>query len=368
MSRRIAFKQANNDKEQMRDTAGADSMTPVVPMSDVFELARLLIKKRKLIVTFTLGVALATTSVLFLIPNRFESRATILPSGQTDKFSELKNLTGLGMAAADENSSEIFPSIIESDLVKSALMDKTFSFKEAGAVKTLTLSEYFDEDNPDKLSARLDKITSVNRNKKTGIITLTAETKYAGLSQEILKTYLTELENFNLHKRRSRGKENAGYLSRQVEQKIQKLSAAEKELEEFRSLNRNWASSSNPMILSNLGRLERDVQVATGVYLYLTKELEAAKLDAQKDVPIVRILDRPSLPTIKSGPKRLLTTAVGTLMAFLIILFLITISHIIKRQTAGAEQVSYQACRDDFTEAFPWASRLISRTKESETV
>jgi len=263
MTRRIAFKHVNdnvNDNVERMDSPDGSSI-------DIFGIARLLIQKRRLIVTFTVGVMFVAASIFFMIPDRFESIATILPSGQTDKFSELKNLTGFGMAASSENSSELFPSIIKSHLVNNILIDRNFTFEQDGESRTITLAGYFDEDNPDKLRKRVDEITSVHKDKKTGVITVKVETEYAGFSQEVLKTYLDELENFNLHRRRSQGKENAAYLSKQVDKRAKDLALVEKELEEFRSINRNWATSNNPQILSNLGRLERNVQVLAGAYL-----------------------------------------------------------------------------------------------------
>jgi len=95
-----------------------------------------------------------------------------------------------------------------------------------------------------------------------------------------------------------------------------------------------------------------------------------AKLDAQKDVPIVRILDAPSLPTVKSGPKRASMIVIITVMAFFTIFLIVVIMEAVRRQKNSIWQDSYMACREDFSRAFPRTSRLIeiSKSKELQSV
>ena len=113
------------------------------------------------------------------VPNTYLSTATILPSGQIDKMSELKSLAGLsGLVTNDENSSALFPVILKSRLIKDALLKKEFVANQKADKKVITLPEYFDEDNPDVLYTQLAEITSMNVSKKDGVIRLGVETRY----------------------------------------------------------------------------------------------------------------------------------------------------------------------------------------------
>lgn len=361
MNKRLELKR---DFEEGAQSNAGQSAGPVGSFDGwikLYDILRLLIQKRLFVATFTLAVMVGAITLTLLIPNEYDSYASILPSGQSDKLADLKTLTGIGTSRTDENSSELFPTIIRSHLLINSLIDESFTFEDGTRNLTMTLGEYFEENNRDKLLGELDDIISVKSNKKTGVISVKVRTEYPAFSQLILTRLLSELENFNLHKRRSRGKENATYLARQMKTKKDELREAEEQLESFRRLNRNWAISSNPDILLNLGRLERQVEVKTGTYLFLARELEAAKFDAQKDVPIVRILDKPTLPTTKATPQRATTVALSTVMAFLLSLTIVAGSETLRRLKNGPEQTSYASYREDLALAFPRMNRLLTK-------
>ena len=282
------------------------------------ELFRLVQRKRRTILLSTVGIVLITAVIVLLIPNKYESEASLLPSGAQDKMADLKRLAGFGsMSAADENSSELFPEILRSRAIQDNVLDKRYSFTYDARHYTLKLDNYFDQDNPDKLRAALNDITYISLDKKTGVIDIAVETEYPELSKAVLETYISELESFNLHTRRSAARDNATYLGRQIEQTRQEMAKAEDEMESYQAANRNWLEGSSPDLLKTIARLQREVEIQNKKYLYLTQEYEIAKLDAQRDVPIVRILDSPSLPVEKTGPKRALIILAMGLVAFI---------------------------------------------------
>ncbi|UCE23181.1 MAG: hypothetical protein JSU74_07690 [Candidatus Zixiibacteriota bacterium] len=333
----------------------------------LFELGATLIRRRRFIVFPVLGVMALTALMLLLTPNKYTSTVTILPSGETDKLSGLNSLAGMsGIIATDENSSDLYPEVLMSRPIKDAVLDRTYSFRRDGQATTLTLQEYFGKNDRDLLCSSLNKIAGFSVDKKTGIIHLAVETEYPALSQAILSAYVSELENFNLHKRRSQARQNEKYLARQLESKRAQLSVAEDELEQFQMENRNWNVTSNPEIIKTLTQLEREVEIYSQAYLLLTKEYEMAKFEAQKDVPIVRLLGQPSLPTQKSGPFRTMTLALVGILALLAMTLLVLALEGIKKMSTGTDQEAYQNLRQNLTTAFPRTLDTINRLKRTE--
>ncbi|HWR83516.1 MAG TPA: GNVR domain-containing protein [Candidatus Deferrimicrobium sp.] len=360
---------SSNAGQEIKGWPGRTLSPAGEPDVDVFALTRVFVRGKKFIVAFVAGIMLLTSLVVLLIPNKYRSTAAILPSGTTDKMADLKELAGLGaLTVNNENSSELFPVILKSHLIRTAVLDKEYVFHHDATPMQLTLAEYFDQDNPDKLRRALAQVTAVKLDKKSGVIDVAVQTKYPELSQAILSQYLVELESFNLHKRRSQAKDNAQYLARQMEETKMQLQQVEDSLEQFQLVNRDWASTTDPEILKMLTRLQRDVEMKTKTYLFLSQEHEIAKLDAQKDVPIVRILDQPTLPTQKSSPQRLLTVAVCGVMSFLCALFIVVVHEALKKRSAGPDRQSYQALRRDIVAGFPRVTRLISRRSREEVL
>jgi len=320
MQRKMTLKSAG----LMDETTGHSKTKETTNPADLNlpEIIRLLFQKKKLIAGSVLAVMVLTAVVVLLIPNKFQSKASILPSGKVDKMAELKSLAGLdAFMSQDENSSELFPNILNSRTVFDAVLAKEYSFVHDNRVIDLRLDEYFDQSNPEKLRRELSGITAFSMDKKTGVISMAVETKYPRLSKTILATYLEELESFNLHKRRSRAKDNVRYLERESAVRELELTSAEEKLADYQMVNRDWDISTDPEILKNLMRFKRDVEIKSTAYLMVLQQYEMAKLEARKDIPIVRILDHPSLPTLKSGPHRMIITFLTGFLTFFLVVF-----------------------------------------------
>ncbi|MDH3892450.1 MAG: Wzz/FepE/Etk N-terminal domain-containing protein [candidate division Zixibacteria bacterium] len=291
------------------------------PMAFLRQLKR----QRLLIAAVVLGAMTITAVVMVLTPNRYRSHASILPSGGRDQLSGLMEMAGQfgvgAMGAADENSSSLYPSILRSDLVRDGVWQRKYQIEDGRDSRSIRLDDYFETEDPSELRAALSRITSISEDKKLGIINLSVETTYPDLSQAVLRENLTQLETYLRFKRRSQARENEAYLVRQQKARGRELTQAEDSLQQFMQVNRNWNSSSDPQLQTELARFKREVEVRAKTYLLLTQQLELARLEVQKDIPIVRILDEPSRPTVKSGPRRTFTTL---LVGCLTLLFFVT--------------------------------------------
>jgi uncharacterized protein involved in exopolysaccharide biosynthesis len=327
----------------------------------------MLLARRLLIVVVSLGIMVVTTIYLLSKPNLYTSSAVILPSGESGQVSVLENLVGLGgqMTRYDENSSVMFPVVLRSNMVVDSVARSVYSFRHEGKSYRKSLADYFDITNPDRLRHAVRGITSITADQRTGEIYLGVETRYPELSQKVVAGYLSRLEDFNRTKRRSQARENEEYLGRQLQIAKDELQSAEDNLETFQKSNLDWAVSGSPEILKELGRLQREVEVKSATYAMLAREHEMAKLEVQKDIPIVRLLDPPSMPTIKSGPFRRNLIIMSGIVAFVLTVFAVIIWHFTVQLTHGPERDEYNNLRQDITEAFPRTNRILNRLTTS---
>ncbi len=355
MKRKLTFNIPNSDSSRLNEEQTDETSGWSMP-----EIITHWVRHKRLIFSVTIAVMIVTAAVMFFLPDIYTSSCSILPSGNSDsKISRLSALAGLtGLGNTDDNSSELFPVILNSETIRDAVLNKEYSISKDNKTIPITLSEYFDNDKPHSLQKKLQNITTITFNKKTGVIEITAETEYPELSQGIVEQYLGQLEQYNLHERRSRAKENAEYLAGQVDKVRTELDAAEDILEAYQENNSDWAMTSDPQTLKDLGRLKRVVSIKSQTYLYLMQEYVSASLDAQKDVPVVRVLDRPELTTALTGPGRLRTTALMGIIAFFIMILLIT-SQTVLKQEVKPESLNY--FRQELADAFPRINRLAGR-------
>jgi len=335
----------------------------------VFDFASLMVRRRKFI-----GLCIAATLVpslifLALLPNQYRSTTTILPANPSGQLSSLSAMVGLAAPSQqDEGSSELYPEVLRSRQIAAAVTGERYTFAVDGAQKSVTLAEYFDEDNSDKLYDRLVSITSISTSKTTGTISVSVDTKYPALSQAIVTRYLAELEHYNLVSRRSKAKEVEQYLARELAVRKQELLASQDSLRDFQESNLNWNETSNPYLLRELAARQREIAIKEQAYAYLSQEYEASKLKVQMDTPIVRVLDKPSLPEVKSSPFRLQILTVIELLTLLAAILFIAVFENLKLRAKATERQSYDRFRQHISTVFPTLSRrILSEYTESPT-
>jgi len=351
-----------------RDQDRNASTVPDIEIDPV-ELGRSFIKRRRMI-AISVSAAMAITAVIMLLlPNQYTSQASILPSGSRNELSGLMDLAGtFGLNATGggtaENSSALYPSILRSNHVVDAVLDRDYPPVREGQDGPTRLDVYFDQDDPNELRAALREVTSVSTHKKLGIVSVKVQTEYPHLSQDVLIAYLEELEDYLNVKRKTHARQSVVYLTDQIAQRSAELTDSEDRLREFMLANRNWHTSTDPDLQTNMARLRRDVTIKTTTYQLLSEQLELARLEAQKSIPIVRILDDPSLPTFKSGPRRTITVIFAGLSTLLLLATWLFLKHLMIQ---GDDKGRLHVLRDEFCDAFPRSSRVLRIRRAAET-
>jgi len=79
-------------------------------------------------------------------------------------------------------------------------------------------------------------------------------------------------------------------------------------------------------------RLARELKYHESLYDFLSRQLEAARIDEAKNAVLVQVVDHAVEPERKSGPKRLLIVAVTALLSFVVICFAILVRESIRRK------------------------------------
>jgi len=283
------------------------------------DLARTFLKNLKTIAVLTIAVMIVIGAFVYLMPDEYTSTASILPSGRSDNLTALKQLAGLTGATVDigENSSALFPEILRSNQVRDAVANEEYIFSFDGEQHRYSFKKALDTDNKEILRDAVEAITEISSDAQTGIIDIEITTEYPQLSQKILQKTLNELERYNSEIRRSQAKESARYLERELNDRQKELSASEQNLADFQKANQNWYATTDPDILTELSRLRRDIEINSQAYLLLREQYELARLNVQKDIPVVSLLDSPTLPSMKSGPRRKLIVFIAGILAFL---------------------------------------------------
>ena len=76
----------------------------------------------------------------------------------------------------------------------------------------------------------------------------------------------------------------------------------------------------------------RELKYHESLYDFLSRQLEAARIDESRNAVLVQVVDRAVEPEKKSGPKRLLIVAVTALLAFVLICFWVLVREALRRK------------------------------------
>ena len=79
-------------------------------------------------------------------------------------------------------------------------------------------------------------------------------------------------------------------------------------------------------------RLARELKYHESLYDFLSRQLEAERIDEAKSAVLVQVVDRAVEPEKKSGPRRLLIVALAALLSFLLGCFAILVREAIHRK------------------------------------
>ena len=327
---------------------------------DLVALFRQIYGQRRLIIkSALLGLVLGIV-VALLTPNQYSAATVFIPnygssSGDASGLKGLASLAGFDLGGMESGSKELSPmlygQILQGVSFNKALLKAQIKTPES----TTTLEQYLLDQNTGVLSTikeytiglpgkilslfkneteslldsgletiteqefelikQLSELITLNVNDKDGYIELSSTLKDPLVAAQIT-TLAKDLLQQEIIEIKTRGaKELVTYLSEQFEDKKADLNAAQDALSSFRDQNLSISSYRFSNVQT---RLETDLSIATGVFQNVSSQLEAAKLQVEKDTPVFSIIKPVVVPVEKSAPKRSLVVVIWVFIALVL--------------------------------------------------
>ena len=280
----------------------------------------------------------------FSKPNVYTTQVSVLPEAQaagTSSLGSLGSLAGLAginlnnIAGQDAIRPDLYPNILQSvpfalDLLKQPVylqeslakmslqefmtrrassflgsLSKRFASNDNGSKKTsssgnVSQAIQVTKEQEELIKAVQESVSAVY-DKKTGIITITAVETDPMVSATVARLSLEYLTKYITTYRTEKARQQVIFLQAQVKDSKDKYQASEYALSNYRDRNRNLFLETAKI---DEQRLQADYLLAQSVYGELSKQLEQAKIKVQQETPIFKILEPPTVPLRKSGPKR----------------------------------------------------------------
>jgi len=294
------------------------------PEAFVDLLGLLLVRWRFMALATLLGVLLGGAYAL-LAPRTYQAKSTLLPrweDTQLGLLGSVMEMTGLPVPAQPVNEG-LYSKILCSNTVLARLATRPWPSSGGGAPKSLY--ELLDVDVSDEadrsvaewqLFRKLSRdVLSLSRDKATGYMEVRATVRGDPvLAASLANAAVEELDRFNVELATTRAGSQFAFLTERLTEALQDLNIREVALTEFVKNNRAYGDS--PLLLQQHRRLEREVEAATTVWVELRRQVELSKLEHQKNLSSIDVLDSAIPPTRPLKPNAVLDILLGACLGF----------------------------------------------------
>ena len=288
---------------------------------NLVELIKKLIQSRKLILYSSLIFSLIGLLVAFLSPIKYSSNTVFIPQNQEVSSSSLSGVASLvginlgGGSYGTEIPLSMYPQILESVKFKRLLLDKVIDEKNDFTLKNFIIDYYSIKKDDEEGSSGLvmtkleeecfeilsDEILSVGVNQKDGFVSIDAKLSVADYSARVAKFSREILQKIIIENRIESARQNLIFSESQLIEKKQEFDEIYSKLAFFSDSNLNTVNS---FVLNEKNKLESEFEIISAVVEEISKQVEQAKLQLNKDTPVFSTIKEAIIPIKRSSPKR----------------------------------------------------------------
>jgi len=269
-------------------------------------------------VVLGLAAGLAAAGGSLFLPDSFRSEARILSDAGSHE--PPPGRTGVWAPSAPPElpgSREDGPTVIYADILGSARMASRLLFAEYaypcrswrfGPERPVrgTLLDYLGAANQDRAMGAFRRLLSVDRNPKSGLLTIGAETRSPELSRQVVRRAVEELRQALVELSQVAGENKARCAWERLEEVRAQYRERGAAFEAFQDANRNWEASPEPNLRFRGRQFGQDLDLWRQILANLTLNHEQALLEARNDTQILLVLDPGERPREKCRPHRAL--------------------------------------------------------------
>jgi uncharacterized protein involved in exopolysaccharide biosynthesis len=252
-----------------------------------------------------------------LLPNRYRSEVRILSDAGHAGGGSLQRTGVWAPTAPPETfgSREDGPTVIYADILRSRrlaeqllLQSYDYRWRRFGRPRQArgTLMAYLGATQLDRAVGPLHRLLTVQRDAKSGQLTIAAETRSPDLSQQVARKAAEVLKDVLVDLSQMGGRNKARFTLDRLEEVRATYAGLSRDFLAFQEGNRDWESSPSPAVRFRGARLKEQMDLWRQVVTNLTLNHEQALLEAQNDTQTLLLLDPGHLPVEKSGPARAL--------------------------------------------------------------
>jgi uncharacterized protein involved in exopolysaccharide biosynthesis len=253
----------------------------------------------------------------YLIPPVYKASATLIPMSSKDRFGALGALgidlqsLGIGSEGSDL-SPAMYPEIAESRAVLSGTLSDTYFV----AVRSRRI-RFIDWLRPtgegrvryENAMRSIREAVSTMVDRRSGTVTISVRDRDPVVAAQVANWVAEGLQRFVVSVLAAQAGQKRRFIEGRLPEIQRDLSSAESALRAFREQNLRIGNS--PRLALEEARLNRAVREQEEIYLTVSREHELAKIQENRDVPLLATLDLAVPPIKRYWPRRSLFALLG---------------------------------------------------------
>lgn len=267
-------------------------------------LGTITLRYRRLILVVTAAMA-AMAVVVTLLIREFTSTAMFVPDAprvQQSSLGALAERFGMGgLVGGAQDPPEFYVALLTADDFLARLATGQYEFVQGvggteDTVRVRPLDLY--GGGTGESGARVQAAVEALRDRieaqvdpRSNVITVRVTARWGWLAERLNRRALELLNEFNLRQRRSRAAAERQFTEARLAAAQQELAEAEDYLEAFHRRNRSYGDS--PVLLLEVARLQRRVELRQQVYVTLAQAYEQARIEEVRNTPVITVIDEP---------------------------------------------------------------------------
>lgn len=271
------------------------------------------IARWRLVLKVMAGTVLLAALAVVVLPPVFKSHASFVTAGSaTSKMaalggsglSGLASQLGLGSVSEPSESPSFYVKLMESEELRRRLLSSRFQDPKGQSPRDsatlLQILRIRSADSARRVEIGLKQILKsmeITYDLKTNVVDLTVRSRWPQLAAAIANRTIELVDAFNHEQRVSLARSKRVFVQSRLDSARVELQQAEERQRFFYDQNRQWRSS--PQLTFEEGRIRRNVDIATDLFLALQRQFETARLDEFNDAAMITVVD-PAVPARKA--------------------------------------------------------------------
>ena len=281
-------------------------------------LERLWPRRRRLAV-LAVGGAVAAFALSFLLPLVYVASVMLVEAPSSGlgtvppQLGMMEQQFGLGLGALSGGIST-YPDIVRSRQLLTRLLASRFPTERNRTVLLLDRLT-----RPAPAAQRLDlgirklrRLVDAALDRRNGILTVRVSLDDPVLAAAVATATCATLQDIVVHSMNTQAGANRRFIEARLADARRDLARAEDALRGFRENN---LRASSPRMITEEARLARETRTQEEIMLTLTRQYEIARVEEQKNVPVINVLDPAVAPAFRSAPRRSVLAVLGLLLS-----------------------------------------------------